>query len=393
MHVLDDEDEEDDDEEDDFMEMLFFDSREGDLIGEFKKVLQYLKDAYFEPSDITAQPHHHSYQNESNKMDEEIQEEQVDVTLGHEFPYKDYEKETPTAAESLIKETMESIQMDYDTLRTSQRDKRHKLFSPLNKLRVKNILETVDIVIQTIEKKEAEGKENYKMYRENLRNNLLYSPPPPQPPPPPSSSFSSSSSLPKRRKRVEYERRGEEWNDETSRVQEKERFVLYEDPKQSNESILNSRSNAVFVGSSSHGDVGGGGGNGTLTLEDINQLFQTNNLRYRIMLEMKSLEYLNNCESSYVYLRYMFLIAIAREETVAFEVSKLCDGKKFKNFPLYMRLLVDEIEGVPFNTHNVTAIILDFVKAGALYYMNNIVKPTLLFKFFNHSDYRKNSSN
>jgi hypothetical protein len=123
------------------------------------------------------------------------------------------------------------------------------------------------------------------------------------------------------------------------------------------------------------------------SLEDLEEFARSKKEESDLKIELALLKYVNCCESSYLYLRFFALAIIAKEPNVAWYVGNMSDGFKFANFPLYLRFLIEEIENTPFNAHNVTFLIKNFVFDASLYYSNGIVKAGTCRAFYEHPEY------
>ncbi len=108
-----------------------------------------------------------------------------------------------------------------------------------------------------------------------------------------------------------------------------------------------------------------------------------------IKLELECLSYLGRCESSYLYLKYFALLLIGLEKDVAKTVEKSCRANKFKNFPLYLNLLASEIENHAFGVSDSKYIIENFVTSASLYYSLGVVRSSLFATFYTHASYVK----
>lgn len=119
--------------------------------------------------------------------------------------------------------------------------------------------------------------------------------------------------------------------------------------------------------------------------DDLETLLKIDEFQNQLILEIQALKQTNVCESAYLYIRFFVLIVIASEPSVAHEIEKLSDRRKFKDLPLYLKMLSTELENVPFNTHNATDLIKDFVNSAALFYNNAYVKSNLAEVFYRFS--------
>jgi len=109
------------------------------------------------------------------------------------------------------------------------------------------------------------------------------------------------------------------------------------------------------------------------SIRDVNELCRRKEQKTKLLLE--------------VYLRYFVLNIIASEDNVSFYVGQRSDPRKFRNFPLYLKFLVTEIENTPFNTHNMLLSIRNFITDASLYYTNGVVKARLAQAFYAHPEY------
>lgn len=116
---------------------------------------------------------------------------------------------------------------------------------------------------------------------------------------------------------------------------------------------------------------------------DLNNILELEKLQNQLILEIHATKQTNLCESAYLYVRFIILIVMANEPSVAHEIKKLSDEKKFENLPTYLKILANELENVPFNTHNATDIIKDYVNSAAMFYNNGYVKSSLANIFYN----------
>lgn len=119
----------------------------------------------------------------------------------------------------------------------------------------------------------------------------------------------------------------------------------------------------------------------------------------KIRLEMKlkkklntiyeASKYMEKCEQSYTYLKYIMLFNIAFENNICRLVRVLSDEKKFKNFRLYLELLFKQTSNMTFNRDNSDELVKEVVKTACLYYENGIINQSLVHIFYKHPNYIK----
>lgn len=87
---------------------------------------------------------------------------------------------------------------------------------------------------------------------------------------------------------------------------------------------------------------------------------------------------------SYLHAQYAFLLLFGLDESTQAYLSRFCDPMKFEGFPRYVKLLLKEVENLPFNASSASNLINDVVTAAKEYYYNGTVKPSLYLAFYKH---------
>jgi len=237
------------------------------------------------------------------------------------------------------------LHCEYEHIVANQIQDRHSMCTPQNKQKIDRLLQTFGLIKEHVGHIERAAAEDYKSKLDEMSNNIMYA------------GDSVIARL-------------------TSEVTEDRTNCLGKRKRDNNDQSATAKHDTL-----NHTDYR----NTNWMLEQA----VLERFKARVTLEVKSLEYLNNCENSYVYAKYTMLLIIANETDVCRQVEHLSDPKKFRNFPLYLQLLSREMENAPFNTHNATLVIKDFVKAASYYYTLGMVKPKLAESLYNHPNYMK----
>lgn len=111
----------------------------------------------------------------------------------------------------------------------------------------------------------------------------------------------------------------------------------------------------------------------------------------KTMANMNITKYLTSCNWCYFHLRYFTLVSIAIDADISEYIGSKCDRGKFRNFPLYLGILLEDIENKPFNNITSSQIISDFLEDSMNYYFSGIVHPKHMSKFFNHPRYLRSN--
>ena len=315
--------------------------------------------------------------------------------------------------------TYARLEMEFKNILNKQMEDRHKLYSDYNKEKSKSVLNTLELIKKKILETNDLAKSQYDRTIDNLRSNLLYNvqcvdhgsfTTPTTTATPPTSrtktNVTTNTTTPSTRttsvrtthhqgkksvKRKytefvdgfvfdedEYDREdkyGDDREDGDEHIDDHCDEYDYENSDHSVQVVKECVENAV-------------NGKGDMELEDLTHFYNLEKFKFRVLLEMKALEFVNSCESSYIYLKYFILATIAKEPNIAIVIERRSDRKKCQNFALYLRFLFKEIENFPFNVRNSTFMIKDVVKAASQYYTNGIVKSNLGKEFYGHEDYK-----
>lgn len=308
--------------------MLLFDSKRGNLLVEFEKIVKYLNDAYFQPVDTSTIA-------------------QCSSTLSHTHPPHPLHPPPPSMTDASensadisgdFNDILKQIKNEYVKVKATEQTEQHKSYTTLNKLKVKNILDTIDLMRSHIRLVETEAHDQYEMYKENVKNNLLM-----------------TLNVEKMTMTDDVEDGGNDDDDNECEVTTEKKSPSFH------------------------------------SLEELEKFEKLLAFKLRLGLETRALEYLSHCESSFLYLKYFILCTIAHEPNIAEEIGLKSNPVKYRHFPLYLSLLCKEIENIPFNTHNITFILKDFVKTASLYYMNGITRKSISHMFYKHPQYQKNN--
>ena len=323
----------------DFMETLFYDCHRGNLLEEFEKIVKYLTDAYFRPIN----PNQDKHCTKSPQLTRD--------------PTANFDAHP-------LEETHKRLQEEYQSILFCQTEERHKLYNNYNKERAKSILNTLDIIKKQILETNRLAKEEYDTTMSRVRSNMLYN------------IETQQSKLKTLRERDFYCGGKGGVNNDYQTIHNVSGNV--NDDNDNDNDNIGGYGDGEFY---DDGDIG--------VLEDLKHFYKLEEFKSRVLLEVKSLEFVNNCEGAYVYMKYFLLATVAHEPDIAAEIGLLCDREKYSNFPLYLRFLFKEIENMPFNVRNSTFIVKDVVKAAAQYYTNGIVKRVMWKEFYSHPEYKR----
>jgi hypothetical protein len=129
--------------------------------------------------------------------------------------------------------------------------------------------------------------------------------------------------------------------------------------------------------------------------KDVLELMESMSEREREILDKKVMsnlniaKYLTSCNWCYFHLRYLILVCIGSDDNIAAYLGKMCDQNKYKNFPLYINILLKEVENKPFNNINSSSIISEFLEDCMNFYYSGVVKNLHASKFYNHRLYKR----
>jgi hypothetical protein len=334
----------------DWMEALFYHCKMGNIVEDFDKIVKYLEDEYFHPVKPKSNESNHGCwpAGEESKNDygnvDESDKTVFDDDYEKRFESWEGEKEQ---GEMHIEYTNvdEEMQMEYENIMRAEEEaevKKRKQKNATNEARTSCVLETVRLMKEQIKETHRTDQKRYEERTEALDQNLLYS------------------------------------LDAFDRI-------LEENENSDNIDVeCGHVSDATSLAHNAPSDS-------KLSWYDVEELIIATETRVGVLLELAALEYVSSsCETVYVNVKFFVLVTIGSEANVAHYVGRLSDPKKYKNFPLYLRLLLKELEDVPFNVHNVHSLIKSFVNDASLFYMNGIVKPGIAVAFYGHSDYARN---
>jgi len=132
--------------------------------------------------------------------------------------------------------------------------------------------------------------------------------------------------------------------------------------------------------------------------KEMLELMESMSEREREMLDKKVMsnlniaKYLTSCNWCYFHLRYLILVCIGSDDNIAAYLGKMCDRKKYANFPLYVSILLKEIENKPFNNITSSSIISEFLEDCMNFYDGGVVKIVHASKFYNHRLYKRDEN-
>jgi hypothetical protein len=335
--------------EGDWVERLFYDCRSSRMVDEFDAIITYLSDEYFVPVDPRRKfsnknrkiplSHVHSSASPSSPL-------QKTDPLGptEAFP-DDFEFETESRKEKEeeddgLSREKARVQTEFERIIYEEDEGRKKQRAgSKDGARTEAILQTAKLIKEEIRVAEENKKARYERRVEALKRNFLY-------------CISD----------------------------------LCDDENDENDDENNDEDDEEEI-------AGRGDGDGVVRdvsdeVRNVERALRVLECRAGVLLELQTLKYVSSCENVYVRMRFFVLVALANEPNVAHYAGKLSDPKKFENFPLYLKLLVEEFENLPFNTHNASDLTRTFVSDASSYYQNGVVKPGLLVKFYDHPEYR-----
>lgn len=108
----------------------------------------------------------------------------------------------------------------------------------------------------------------------------------------------------------------------------------------------------------------------------------------KVMSNMNIAKYLTSCNWCYFHLRYLILVCIAVDSNIAAYLGRMSDPKKYKNFPLYVNILLKDVENKPFNNITSSGIISEFLQDCMNFYDSGIVKTVHAEKFYHHKTFK-----